>query len=568
MKPWQFGNTTVRSGLRTRDALIALDASEYQGNIRGTEGDKRFREVLGNAGVVSLGTDVTASVGRKFRSVMGQLGFLYPEARHGLSQADIGPLDFITPAGRRFINAQTTSGQQECFLRALTGKTIDLDNPQYKSPGEFSPLLHVLRVMDGLEKESGDSHLSFIEFTVFVQVTSHDYPIEVLIGEILKFRKLRGNAVNKKRFDSEAVSNQCLADGGLVSESTYFDYADMNIRYLRATGLFRQSGRGLSFFEHSKDVIKALIEQIVPISDPKRYWQNLVQGAELPLDDVDNAKSNLRRLVNVAEKRNINISIDVSQLENAADAEIARYEIEEKIAIDEEIQFARAQVEQSSQIGKYLRAVESGRIRIAADDEEEVVIPRGEAPAYLEWAVWRAFLAINQILTPPSESRGFRVDRAFLPVGHAPGGRPDLVFEFDSFVLVVEVTLLNSGRQEAEEGYSVRRHVFQIAKEHAHQTQLPVYGLFIAPVIDLNTVATFKNAEFHDAENQYRLDIIPLTIARFNLIFTEMFTKSSINYQHFKELIEQCLEKRDLANTPQKWNESIEKLVEELVTSF
>ena len=199
MKPWQLGNTTVRSGLRTRDALIALDVSGCQGNIRGVEGDKRFREILGESGVVSLGSDATASVGRKFRSVMGQLGFLYPEANQGLSQSDIGPLDFITPAGRRFINAQTTSGQQECFLRALAGKTIDLNSPRYKSPGDFSPLLHVLQVMDGIEKVSGDSHISFIEFAVFIQVTSHDYPIDDLVQKLLKFRSLRTQAGNKKR---------------------------------------------------------------------------------------------------------------------------------------------------------------------------------------------------------------------------------------------------------------------------------------------------------------------------------------------------------------------------------
>jgi hypothetical protein len=315
-------------------------------------------------------------------------------------------------------------------------------------------------------------------------------------------------------------------------------------------------------------VIKELIDRIVPISDKKLYWANLIQGAELPLDDVNKAKTNLRQLVHVAEELNIAVSIDISNLENAADAEIARYEIEEKIAIVEEMNFAKSQVKQSSEIGKYLQAVESGRPRIAAADEDEVVIPRGEAPAYLEWAVWRAFLAINRISNPPSESRGFRIDRAFLPVGHAPGGRPDLIFEFDSFVLVVEVTLLNSGRQEAEEGYSVRQHVCQAVKEYGSQSELPVYGLFIAPTINLNTVATFKNGEFHDIDNSYRLDIIPVTIARFNYIFKSMFMKSSVNYAHIKKLIEQSLVMRDAVNTPQKWNESIEGLVEELVESF
>ena len=568
MKPWQIGNTTVRSGLRTRDALIALEDSDHQGSIRGADGDKRFRKILGNAGVVNLGDDKTVSVGRKFRSVMGQLGFLYPEAKRGLKQSDIGPLDSITPAGKRFINANTTAGQQECFLRALVGKTINLRSSRYESPGAFSPLLHVLRVMANLEKRCGDSKISFVEFAIFVQVTDHEHDIDELVENIFEFRKSRGVAINKKRFDNDSIAKQRLDDGSMVSESTYRDYADMNIRYLRATGLFGQSGRGISFFEHRKDVIDELIVRIVPILEPKEYWGNLTQGAELPLDDADNAKSNLLQLIRIAEERRITISVDVAQLNNAADLEVARYEIEEKIAIDEEHDFAKAQAMESIQIGKYLQAIESGRIRIAAGDEEEVVIPTGEAPAYLEWSVWRAFLAINRISNPPSESRGFRIDRGFLPVCHAPGGRADLIFEFESFVLVVEVTLLTSGRQEAAEGYPVRQHVFQEKMKYEHRLGIPVYGLFIAPTMNPNTIATFKNGEFHDAGHEYRLDIIPVTIARFIFIFKEMFSKSSINHQHFQILIEQCLDKRDSAHTPQEWNEAIEELIDDLVTSF
>ena len=128
--------------------------------------------------------------------------------------------------------------------------------------------------------------------------------------------------------------------------------------------------------------------------------------------------------------------------------------------------------------------------------------------------------------------------------------------------------MLNSGRQEAEEGYSVRQHVFQAVREYGRQSEIPVYGLFIAPTINLNTAATFKNGEFHDIDDSYRLDIIPITIARFNYLFNSMFIKSSVDYSHFKILIERSLDKRDVVKSPQKWSESIEELVGELVESF
>lgn len=79
-------------------------------------------------------------------------------------------------------------------------------------------------------------------------------------------------------------------------------------------------------------------------------------------------------------------------------------------------------------------------------------MPQAEAPAYFEWVLWRAFLAINSLANKPYEARRFKIDQDFLPVGTAPGNGPDLIFEFHDFVIVVEVTLTDNSRQEAAEG--------------------------------------------------------------------------------------------------------------------
>lgn len=49
---------------------------------------------------------------------------------------------------------------------------------------------------------------------------------------------------------------------------------------------------------------------------------------------------------------------------------------------------------------------------------------------------------------PRSSVRGFNVDQDYLPIGTAPGGKPDMIFEFDDYVIVVEVTLSTNSRQE------------------------------------------------------------------------------------------------------------------------
>lgn len=119
-------------------------------------------------------------------------------------------------------------------------------------------------------------------------------------------------------------------------------------------------------------------------------------------------------------------------------------------------------------------------------------MPQSEAPAYFEWVLWRAFLAIDSLVNKPNEARRFKIDQDFLPVGTAPGNGPDLIFEFNDFVLVVEVTLTTNSRQEAAEGEPVRRHVADLVMHHQERAGKPVYGLFIANRVDSNTAETFR----------------------------------------------------------------------------
>lgn len=78
-------------------------------------------ETLIKKGIVDLRDDETYSIGRKWRSALNKLGFLYPEIplSTGIQQNDVGPVDMITPNGWRLIRADTVPAMQECFLRAL-----------------------------------------------------------------------------------------------------------------------------------------------------------------------------------------------------------------------------------------------------------------------------------------------------------------------------------------------------------------------------------------------------------------------------------------------------------------
>ncbi len=116
------------------------------------------------------------------------------------------------------------------------------------------------------------------------------------------------------------------------------------------------------------------------------------------------------------------------------------------------------------------------------------------APAFFEWAIWRIFLAINEILDPVNKTRGFQIDEDMNPIHHAKGGAADIIFTYKDFRLVGEMTLATGSRQFAMEGEPVTRHVFKIISDT--KSEKPVYGLFIAKKLDPNTVNAFFKARY------------------------------------------------------------------------
>lgn len=213
MRPWHLGNTTVRSPFRLRDGLVALSTSSLQGNLRGEEQERAFRRLLGEHGIVELGDDDTYSVGRKWRSALNKLGFLYPEVppASGIPQSEIGPIDMITPNGWRLIRADTVPAMQECFLRALAAHYIPSALERKFDFAVFSPLRHTLAIMLELEKQTGESRLNFVEMAIVVQLTSSDESLADIVGQVLALRARRLASPNKRKFDRQEREAACKA---------------------------------------------------------------------------------------------------------------------------------------------------------------------------------------------------------------------------------------------------------------------------------------------------------------------------------------------------------------------
>ena len=559
MRPWHLGNTTVRSPFRLRDGLVALSTSSLQGNLRGEEQERAFRRLLGEHGIVELGDDDTYSVGRKWRSALNKLGFLYPEVppASGIPQSEIGPIDMITPNGWRLIRADTVPAMQECFLRALAAHYIPSALERKFDFAVFSPLRHTLAIMLELEKQTGESRLNFVEMAIVVQLTSSDEPLADIVAQVLALRARRLASPNKRKFDRQEREAAAVLHG--YAAGTFNDYADTNLRYLKATGLVQSKGRGLSLVPEKHVFVEKLIQDTgIPDSD-RSYFITLCNGAKLPTDNKDSALAVLDDLLRQLEKRGIPFDATGKPTDTPADIAIIRHQIEGILSERNEEEYATRQAVEWEEIAAYMELIITRKGKKTLSNGEDIEVPQAEAPAYFEWVLWRAFLAINSLANKPYEARRFKIDQDFLPVGTAPGNGPDLIFEFHDFVIVVEVTLTDNSRQEAAEGEPVRRHVADLVSHYGAQSGKPVYGLFIANRIDSNTAETFRiGVWFTRTDDKMRLDIIPVTLVQFKAFFEALFTSGRVEVGLIRELLDLCGGLRPAHEAP-AWKHEIQQ---------
>jgi len=548
--------------------LVALSTSSLQGNLRGQEQEIAFRRLLGEHGIVELGDDETYSVGRKWRSALNKLGFLYPEvpASVGIPQSEVGPIDMITPNGWRLIRADTVPAMQECFLRALAAHYIPSALEKKFDFSVFSPLRHTLAVMLELERQTGESRLNFVEMALVVQMTNSDDALADIVTRVLELRARRLAAPNKRKFDSQERDAAAALHGYVAS--TFNDYADTNLRYLKATGIVQSKGRGLSLIPEKHVFIERLVQDTgIPDSD-RTYFITLCQGAALPTDNQDSALAVLDDLLQQLHKRGIPFDAKGKPTNTPADIAIIRHQIEELLSEQNEEEYATRQASEWEEIVGYMELIISRKNRKTLANGEDIEVPQSEAPAYFEWILWRAFLAINSLANKPYQARRFKIDQDFLPVGTAPGNGPDLIFEFDDFVIVVEVTLTDNSRQEAVEGEPVRRHVADLVSFYGKQSGKPVYGLFIANRIDSNTAETFRNGVwFTRADDKLRLDITPVTLEQFKAFFEALFASGCVEVSLVRELLDLCGSLRPNYEAP-GWKREIELTVQQQIAHY
>lgn len=556
---WLIGNTGMRNPWRIPGGFKVYVESNLVGRLRTPEDQMAFKMLLFEKGEAGGDTDkdTSASITRKYRLMFNKYGFAYPEItkKDGFEQGELGPVDAITPLGESFYKADSVAAQQECFLRGLI-----VPMEKLTETSTFSPLLWVVAVMMELEKRTGDTKLNFIEFATCVQTTNPLSNVSDVVDEILLIREERKSAENKKKYDKELIGKKF--ERYIKQEGNFKDYADMNIRYLVSSGIVKRAGRGMSLSPEYHSMAIELIENVVSTEPLKERLKLLCNGAPLPTDNQDMAAKVLNDMIAELNYYKIEYVMPDVPLDSAKNINLVRNSLKKNIDRYKEEQYANRQIEQWQEIYEYMNLliVNNGKEKELGEDYS-IKVPRSEAAAYLEWVLWRAFLAIDHTKNKPYEARGFNIDQDYLPVGTAPGGGPDMIFEFTDFIIVVEVTMSTNSRQEAMEGEPVRRHVADIVME----SDKPVYGVFIANKIDSNTAETFRIGVWYNQDDErMTLKIVPFTLKQFSEYFKYMFESGKHTPKEFLCVFDKCFDSKENKEGPQ-WKIAIDKIVSDAI---
>jgi len=555
MDIWLIGNTGMRNPWRIPSGFKVYVESNLVGRLRAPEDQMAFKELLFEKGEIGgdADKDTSASITRKYRLMFNKYGFAYPEVtkKDGFDQAELGAVDAITPLGKNFYNADSVAAQQECFLRGLIVPMEKLTDESV-----FSPLLWVVKVMLELENRTGDAKLNFIEFATCVQTTNPLSDVSEVVDEILAIREERKDAENKKKYDRELIGKKY--ERYLKQEGNFRDYADMNIRYLVSAGIVKRAGRGMTLSPEYHSMAIELIKGVVSDEPLKVRLKKLCEGAPLPTDNQDMATKVLNDMIAELDYYKIDYTMPDIPLDSAQNVNTVRNSLKKNIDKYKEEQYALRQANEWQEIYEYMNLliVNNGKEKELGDDYT-IKVPKSEAAAYLEWILWRAFLAIDHTVNKPYDARGFNIDQDYLPVGTAPGGGPDMIFEFEDFIIVIEVTMSTNSRQEAMEGEPVRRHVADIVMTN----DKPVYGVFVANKIDSNTAETFRiGVWYNQNDERMALKIVPFTLKQFSEYFKYMFANNKNTPKTFLDMFEICFESKENREGPQ-WKKAIEDII-------
>ena len=542
----------ITTSPRTPEKMIPeidLLSKNFEGKKWNTETQIAFMELLRNENFFngSGNNDPAFSARDRINRAPKALGFILLE-----------PTIKLTESGKALISAKR---KEEVFLRQLL--KFQIPSP-YHTPSEkaadfyVKPYLEILRLIYTL------GTLKFDELMIFgLQLTDYR-EFDNIVKKIEKFRIDREKTSKKYRefkyyaqmnelqeiYSSELAKGETSTRESNIATAKKFlqtkasnmhDYADACIRYLRATGLVSIShiGRSLSILPEKKKDVEFILNNIsrepVFIDDKAKYLDYL-GNSELPKLLTDNKDSLLQKIKEENPTEQIQESVTIHELKEKLD----------DLIITKREKLIQSQIAEIKDYKKY----DDIQTTFTQIEENDIYDPS----LILEWNVWRGMT----MLDGGNIKANLKFDDFGNPMSTAQGNMADIVCDYETFGLTVEVTMASGQKQYEMEGESVSRHLAKFKKE----TGKEAYCLFVAPTINEACIAHFYG--LHNLNISYyggKSVIVPLPLNVFKKMLEDSFKASyTPNPQQVKSFFEYSKSIASESHSEQEWyNKIVEK---------
>ena len=542
----------ITTSPRTPEKMIPeidLLSKNFEGKKWNTETQIAFMELLRNENFFngSGNNDPAFSARDRINRAPKALGFILLE-----------PTIKLTESGKALISAKR---KEEVFLRQLL--KFQIPSP-YHTPSEkaadfyVKPYLEILRLIYTL------GTLKFDELMIFgLQLTDYR-EFNNIVKKIEKFRIDREKTSKKYRefkyyaqmnelqeiYSSELAKGETSTRESNIATAKKFlqtkasnmhDYADACIRYLRATGLVSIShiGRSLSILPEKKKDVEFILNNIsrepVFIDDKAKYLDYL-GNSELPKLLTDNKDSLLQKIREENPREQIQESVTIHELKEKLD----------DLIITKREKLIQSQIAEIKDYKKY----DDIQTTFTQIEENDIYDPS----LILEWNVWRGMT----MLDGGNIKANLKFDDFGNPMSTAQGNMADIVCDYETFGLTVEVTMASGQKQYEMEGEPVSRHLAKFKKE----TGKEAYCLFVAPTINEACIAHFYG--LHNLNISYyggKSVIVPLPLNVFKKMLEDSFKASyTPNPQQVKSFFEYSKSIASESHSEQEWyNKIVEK---------
>ncbi|HLA55537.1 MAG TPA: AlwI family type II restriction endonuclease [Flavobacterium sp.] len=318
--------------------------------------------------------------------------------------------------------------------------------------------------------------------------------------------------IENNKTGTRESSDNSFANFVKTKKQNMGDYADAFIRYIRSTQLITFQPKTYrviispSKIEEVDFILNNIERNPISFKSERQFKDYLFSAANILLFN-DNRELLVRKL------RKLNVPFDDSftleELKDFLDFS------EEKIK-NEKIQETSLQLKNYKEFDDILDVFEKIQKREIPDP-----------PLYLEWNVWRSMTMINYAI---SVNGNFTIDTDGVPLNTASGNKADIEIEYETFKMIVEVTLSSGNTQFNMEGESVARHFGTMQ----NASEKPVFCFFIAPKISDGALAHFFNLNrLHTRAYGGKTRILPMNVTNFVQFIT---TAKNTNFSNSKTL--------------------------------